>query len=138
MAGIVFAKFMKPTGRGETIIFSKNALVSLHLVVRLGDLRPTHLLECHVSGYFLAKRVTREGEVVPYHLEHMAFSSSMLESGGDYMQLFWPLVVSHRIDSSSPLYKLGPSQIREATFEVIVTLEGTTPETGNTIQVGRY
>ena len=29
MAGIVFAKFTKPTMRAETILFSKNALVTL-------------------------------------------------------------------------------------------------------------
>jgi hypothetical protein len=44
MAGIVFAKFTKPTMRAETILFSKNALItlrnsSLFLVCRIGDLR---------------------------------------------------------------------------------------------------
>ena len=44
MAGIFFAKFTKPTSRGETVMFSKNALISmrdgvLYLLVRLGDLR---------------------------------------------------------------------------------------------------
>ena len=42
MAGIVFAKFTKPSHRGETIMFSKNALISLrngslYLMVRLED-----------------------------------------------------------------------------------------------------
>ena len=44
MAGIVFAKFTKPTGRAETLMFSKNALItlrngSLYLLVRLSDIR---------------------------------------------------------------------------------------------------
>jgi potassium inwardly-rectifying channel subfamily J len=44
MAGIVFAKFTKPTGRAETLMFSKNALItlrngSLFLLVRLADIR---------------------------------------------------------------------------------------------------
>ena len=43
MAGIVFAKFTKPTHRGETIMFSRNALISrrngdLFLMVRLAHL----------------------------------------------------------------------------------------------------
>ena len=43
MAGIVFAKFTKPTSRGETIMFSRNALISrrngrLYLLVRLSPL----------------------------------------------------------------------------------------------------
>ena len=32
-------------------------------MVRLADLRPSHLIECHVSGHFLAKKTTKEGEV---------------------------------------------------------------------------
>ena len=79
-AGIVFAKFTKPTSRAETILFSKNALITLrngythskhtvplgsqystaqyrcyYLVLRLGDLRPSHLIECHVSGHFISR-----------------------------------------------------------------------------------
>ena len=33
-------------------------------MVRLADLRPSHLIECHVSGHFLAKKTTKEGEVM--------------------------------------------------------------------------
>ena len=82
MAGIVFAKFMMPMSRGETIIFSKvisspqflqkhkytplknhfpqNALITmrngaLYLLVRIADLRMKHLIECHVNGHFLMK-----------------------------------------------------------------------------------
>lgn len=44
MAGIVFAKFTKPANRAETILFSKNALISMrngafYLLCRIGDLR---------------------------------------------------------------------------------------------------
>jgi len=140
MAGIVFAKFTKPSHRGETIMFSKNALISLrngslYLMVRLADLRPSHLIECHVSGHFLAKKTTEEGEVVPYHLETMKFGSSMEDEDSDYLQLFFPLVVAHKIDASSPLFELSPKDLQAKQFEIIVSLEGTTPETGNTIQV---
>ena len=44
MAGIVFAKFTKPTNRAETILFSTNALITLrngsyYLSCRIGDMR---------------------------------------------------------------------------------------------------
>ena len=54
MAGIVFAKFTKPTTRAETILFSSNALVTLrngsyYLLCRIGDMRwakrPVYLLD---------------------------------------------------------------------------------------------
>jgi len=138
MAGIFFAKFTTPTSRGETVMFSRNALITmrdgaLYLLVRLGDIRQTHLLECHVSGHFLSKKATAEGEVIPYHLAQMEFGSE-LDGTCEQIQPFWPLVVSHKIDSCSPMYDLAPRDLQTLQFEVILTIEGTTPETGNTIQ----
>ena len=46
--------------------------------------------------------------------------------------------VSHRIDHSSPLYSVSPRDLTSASaaqFEIIITLEGTTPETSSTVQV---
>jgi len=140
MAGIVFAKFTKPTMRAETILFSRNALIclrngSFYLCCRIGDLRPTHLLESHVSGQMVKREVTEEGEVIPYHLESMDFGT---ELGGDqdFFQMFWPTIISHKIDEESPLYEMNARDISSKfQFEIILTMEGITPETGNTIQV---
>ena len=68
MTGIVFAKFTKPTHRAKTVLFSKNALVTMrngafYLLCRVADLRPTHLIESHISGYVVRRQVTEEGEV---------------------------------------------------------------------------
>ena len=96
--------------------------------------RQTHLLESHISGHIVKKRTTLEGEVIPYMMEKIEFGSH-LDGSEDSLQLLWPMVVSHRIDSSSPLYSLSPRDILDTQFEIILTLEGVTPETGNTIQV---
>ena len=53
MAGIIFAKFTIPRARGQTIVFSKNAVVTmrngdLYLMCRITDLRKYSLLEAHV------------------------------------------------------------------------------------------
>ena len=138
MAGIFFAKFTKPTGRGATIVFSRNALISmrdgvLYLQVRLGDMRQNHLIGCSISGHFLSKRKSAEGEVIPYHLSPMEFGCE-LDGSCTSIQPFWPLVINHRIDSNSPLYTLTPGSLSKGQFEIILTLEGTTPETGATIQ----
>ena len=53
----------------------------------------------------------------------------------DFFQMFWPVVVSHKIDEKSPLYSMSARDIAEHTFEIILTMEGITPETGNTVQV---
>ena len=54
MAGIIFAKFTVPRNRGQTIVFSKNAVISLrngalHLMFRITDLRKFSLLGATVQ-----------------------------------------------------------------------------------------
>ena len=39
-----------------------------------------------------------------------------------------------RIDESSPLWTMSPDSLKEEKFEIILTLEGIVPETGNNIQ----
>jgi len=139
MTGIVFAKFTKPTHRAKTILFSKNALITMrngafYLLCRVGDLRPTHLIESHISGYILKKEVTEEGEEIPNHLYAIEFGTD-LDGTQDFFQLFWPIVLSHRIDENSPLWGLSPKDLETEKLEIVLTMEGTTPETGNNIQV---
>ena len=40
-----------------------------------------------------------------------------------------------RIDENSPLWEVSPVDLLTETFEIVLTMEGTTPETGNNIQV---
>lgn len=140
MAGIVFAKFTKPANRAETILFSKNALISMrngafYLLCRIGDLRQTHLLESHVSGLMVKKEMTEEGEIIPYHLESMDFGTE-IDGTEDFFQMFWPIIVSHKIDEESPLWEISARDLTsKMQFEIVLTMEGITPETGNTIQV---
>ena len=63
----------------------------------------------------------------------MKFGSN-LDGTCDQIQPFWPLVLSHKIDKSSPLWELSPKEIQSRQFEIILTLEGCTPETGTTVQ----
>lgn len=139
MTGIVFAKFTKPTHRGKTIVFSRSALVTMrngvfYLLCRVADLRPTHLIESHVSAYMVRKSQTEEGETIPHHLFAIGFGTD-LDGSQDFFQMYWPMVLSHRIDESSPLWSVAPSDLRTEHFEIILTLEGIVPETGNNIQV---
>ena len=58
-----------------------------------------------------------------------------IDGSNDFFQMFWPIVNSHKIDAESPLYSMSAREIVENTFEVVLTMEGITPETGNTVQV---
>ena len=71
---------------------------------------------------------------IPYHLSAIQFGTD-LDGTQDFFQLFWPIVLSHRIDEDSPLWSVSPRDLVTEKFEIILTMEGTTPETGNNIQV---
>lgn len=139
MAGIIFAKFTVPRARGETIVYSKNAVITkrngaLYLLCRVSDLRKSSLLEAHVRMVCIKKEITEEGEVIPYQQSDLECGS---ESDGtnDRVLILWPTTIAHKIDEESPFWEMGPRDLLGSHFEVIVTLEGVTEETGNTIQV---
>ena len=71
MVGTIFAKLSRPKKRVETLLFSRNAVVCnrdgvLTLLFRVANLRPSHLVEAHVRATVISRKVTEEGEVIPY------------------------------------------------------------------------
>ena len=58
-----------------------------------------------------------------------------VDGENDRVLILWPVTIAHKIDEDSPLYDMNPRDILSSQFEVIITLEGVTEETGNTIQV---
>ena len=86
----------------------------------------------------MKREVTEEGEEIPHHLCAIEFGTD-LDGTQDFFQLFWPIVLAHKIDEISPLWAVSPEDLSDLhtaqKFEIILTLEGTTPETGNNIQV---
>ena len=58
-----------------------------------------------------------------------------IDGSNDFFQMFWPIVLAHKIDSESPLYDMSARNIAQNTFEIVLTMEGITPETRNTVQV---
>ena len=65
MAGIIFSKFTIPVYRAETILFSKNAAItmrngSLFLLCRVVDLRTTSLLEANVRMVYVQDEATTD------------------------------------------------------------------------------
>ena len=69
LLGMIFAKLSRPKKRAETLMFSRNAAICLRdgalcLMFRIGDMRSSHLIEAHVRGMVVRRRVTREGEVM--------------------------------------------------------------------------
>ena len=74
------------------------------------------------------------GETIPYQLSDLDITTE-IDGENDRVLILWPVTISHKIDEDSPLYDMNPRDILSSQFEVLVTLEGVTEETGNTIQV---
>lgn len=149
MAGIVFAKLARPKARAHTIMFSKNAVITLRngqlwLMFRLGNMRKSHLIEAHVRAQIIYHRkVSEEGVVLSYECEELPLTTTttpfdMNEDDElrteDRTMLIFPTMALHRIDENSPFYEWGPKEILGAKFEMLVILEGIVEPTGNSVQ----
>ncbi|XP_015439225.1 PREDICTED: uncharacterized protein LOC107194169 [Dufourea novaeangliae] len=136
MVGIVFAKLSRPKKRTQTLLFSRNAVICQRdgqpcLMFRVGDMRKSHIIEAHVRAQMIKRKVTREGELLP-------FFQTELKVGGDGEEdkifFIWPTTIVHKIDEMSPLYHISASDMLKERFEIVVMLEGVIESTGMTTQ----
>lgn len=136
MIGTIMAKMARPKKRNQTLMFSKNAVISLRdgklcLMWRVGNLRRSHIVEAHVRAQLIRSYVTAEGEFIP--LEQMDLNVGY-DEGTDRLFLVSPLVIVHEIDKDSPLYTLSKTDLETDDFEIIVILEGMVEATAMTTQ----
>ncbi|XP_024128610.1 ATP-sensitive inward rectifier potassium channel 12 [Oryzias melastigma] len=136
MIGTIMAKMARPKKRNQTLMFSKNAVITLRdsklcLMWRVGNLRKSHIVEAHVRAQLIRSYVTEEGEFIP--LEQMDLNVGY-DEGTDRLFLVSPLVVIHEIDKDSPLYTLSRADLEADDFEIVVILEGMVEATAMTTQ----
>lgn len=136
MVGIVFAKLSRPKKRTQTLLFSRNAVISHRdgipcLMFRVGDMRKSHIIEAHVRAQLIKHKITKEGESLP-------FFQTELKVGGDGEEdkifFIWPTTIVHKIDRNSPLYNMSATDLLRERFEIVVILEGVIESTGMTTQ----
>ena len=99
-------------------------------MVRVGDLRKSHIILAYVKMYLIRTRYTTEGEYIPCEIQEL-FVNNLANAD---LLLFMPIIVSHTIDDKSPLYEMiSFSKHKSSTtadqfitndFEILVTLEG--------------
>ncbi|KAJ4920582.1 hypothetical protein JOQ06_016414 [Pogonophryne albipinna] len=136
MIGTIMAKMAQPKKRNQTLVFSKNAVITLRdgklcLMWRVGNLRKSHIVEAHVRAMLIRSYVTKEGEFIP--LEQMDLNVGY-DKGTDRLFLVSPLVIIHEIDRDSPLYSLNRADLETDDFEIVVILEGMVEATAMTTQ----
>uniref|UniRef100_A0A2C9LU16 Inward rectifier potassium channel C-terminal domain-containing protein n=1 Tax=Biomphalaria glabrata TaxID=6526 RepID=A0A2C9LU16_BIOGL len=136
LLGFIFVKIARPKHRRHTIMFSRNACICLEdqqltLQLRVGDIRNSHLIDCHVYGALVNRYVNQEKHVYPLFQHELEFEAQGMR---DKLYLIWPMVLCHKITAASPLYTLTPDDLQRDTFELIIILEGTIESTGEMVQ----
>ncbi|XP_075557803.1 ATP-sensitive inward rectifier potassium channel 12-like [Dermacentor variabilis] len=136
MAGIVFAKLSRPKKRSQTLLFSRNAVVCLRdgklcLLFRVGDMRKSHIIGTSISAQIIRRKVTAEGEVIPYYHTQL---DVRFDAGTDSILFIWPATIVHEINETSPFYNMSAEDVLREKFEIVVILEGTIESTGQSIQ----
>ncbi|CAH2037324.1 unnamed protein product, partial [Iphiclides podalirius] len=134
--GLIFAKLARAKKRNTTLLFSRNAVICLRdgefcLLFRVGDIRKSHILEAHVRAQLIRKKITREGEVLPFYQQELKVGADGEE---DRLMFIWPMTIVHKINEKSPLYNLSASDMLRERFEIVVMLEGVIESTGMTTQ----
>ena len=134
--GCCFCQIIRSKKRAQTLMFSKNALICkrdgrLCLLIRLGDMRKSNVIDAHCRGILIKKRVTLEGETMPLYQHDLNFGR---EDTDNKLFLVWPIVLEHVITENSPLWEMSPESFVRDRFELIIVLEGTVESTGTTVQ----
>nr|CAD7403649.1 unnamed protein product [Timema cristinae] len=134
--GLIFAKLIRPKQRTNTLLFSRNALIckrygKLCLLIRIGDLRKSNIIESKICMQIIHSQITPEGEFLSPIRREMTIETP---DKGTRFFLLWPETIVHWIDCNSPLYEISPDDLTKAKFEVIVLLEGTMDSTDQRVQ----
>lgn len=125
--GIVVAKMASARKRAQTVGFSNSAVINLRdgflcLSWRVGDFRRHHLVEGTALAQIVRSTVHATGKVDVTYEDLLIQQKDII--------LATPTTICHRIEASSPLYKMSLSDLRKADFELVVSFTYTDDSTG--------
>lgn len=125
--GIIIAKMASARKRAQTVGFSRFAVVNLRdgvlcLSWRLGDLRGNHILEGVIKATLVRYKKQPLGFVV--------MSYQDLDVQNREIILATPTTIIHKLEPGSPLYNLGPEDLPDDHFELVVSFTYTGDSTG--------
>ncbi|NXS39319.1 KCNJ5 protein, partial [Balaeniceps rex] len=136
MVGCMFVKISRPKKRAQTLIFSKNCVISrrdekLCLMFRVGDLRDSHMVDAKIRAKLIKSRQTAEGEFIPLEQSELNLG---YDTGEDRLFLVEPQIICHVINRRSPFWDMSAESLSREQFEIIIILEGIVEATGMTCQ----
>ncbi len=129
-AGLVFAKFSRPTAR---VLFSDVAVVAPFegvpsLMFRMANARASQIVEANLSLVLARRERTREGEVV-----RRLHDLELLRSHHALFALTWTAI--HPIDASSPLHGQDAASLAATETAFIASMTGFDEDLAQTIHV---
>jgi inward rectifier potassium channel len=118
-AGLVFARFSRPTAR---VLFSRVAVVAPHngvptLSLRLANQRRNQILQAEVDVALLLDEVTREGDTI-----RRFYDLALARRRSPVFAMTF--TVMHQIAEGSPLYGATPASLAAQNAELVVTVTG--------------
>jgi inward rectifier potassium channel len=119
ITGVIFAKFSRIRVR---VIFAKYAVISLvdgtpTLMIRVANERGDHIAEATIALTLLRVGKTKEGHALARMLD-----LKLVRDRSPVFTRTW--LVMHKIDETSPLFGMGPKEMKEAFCEIVVTFAG--------------
>ncbi|XP_042363681.1 inward rectifier potassium channel 16 [Plectropomus leopardus] len=125
--GIVVAKMASARKRAQTVGFSNSAVINLRdgylcLSWRVGDFRRNHLVEGTACAQIVHTTVHATGK------RDVTYENLVIQQKD--IILVTPTTIFHRIEPSSPLYKMSLVDLRKADFELVVSFTYTDDSTG--------
>ncbi|OWF40090.1 inward rectifier potassium channel 4-like [Mizuhopecten yessoensis] len=136
LAGLVVAKIRRAKKRARTILFSTVACIveeddQMKLVIRVGDMRKSFILNVQVKGYFFQKMAAQSGKSYPVKYHPMTFKG---EDSSLQIFLAWPTQLVHVIDEKSPLWTMSREDLKRYNCELVIILDGTVASTNMPFQ----
>ncbi|VVC93107.1 unnamed protein product [Leptidea sinapis] len=132
--GVVFAKLTRPKNRIQTLIFSKNVIINqrdgdLCMLFRIGNTRKSRIIASKVQAFLL--RYVKDGID---KLENVQINLNLNVEDDNNILFIFPITAVHKIDKTSPFYKLSARELLKLELEILVTFEGTIESTGQYVQ----
>ncbi|XP_062586173.1 inward rectifier potassium channel 2-like [Saccostrea cucullata] len=136
LAGLVVAKVRRGKKRSGTLMFSSVACIveedgKYKLVIRIGDMRRSHIIGAHVRGHLFKMMRSTDGGSHPVKCFPMEFNG---EDGSSQIFMAWPTQLVHTIDNTSPFWKMSREDLQREDFELVVILDGIVSTTSNNLQ----
>uniref|UniRef100_A0A3Q0SWV2 Potassium inwardly rectifying channel subfamily J member 16 n=1 Tax=Amphilophus citrinellus TaxID=61819 RepID=A0A3Q0SWV2_AMPCI len=125
--GIAVAKMASARKRAQTVGFSNRAAINLrngHLFLswRVGDFRRHHMVEGTATAQIVRTMMHTTGKVDVTYEDLVIQQKDII--------LVTPTTIYHKIEPGSPLYNMSYADLREATFELVVSFTYTDDSTG--------